>query len=295
MHVEPLPFPLPHREGLGEKLTAALPGSLQRAAKNLFDAVLGERQNVEVCEPLVRLDLGSEAPPTLTAGILSDFHYDPLCEGDFIQRCVELVNHRRPDVLFLLGDFASTQSEPIKELAAILQNLHAPFGCYAVLGNHDFMAGAAAVQGHLETAGIQVLRNRAANIEIAGGLLPVVGLECATYGYPDLSLLADHREPPAHLVLCHEPDVFAYTSPLPKTGLQLSGHTHGGQVHLPVLGPPILPRLGTTFTRGHYRLEKAQLYVSRGIGTGHIHIRVGARPEVTILRIENVSRPEPGC
>jgi hypothetical protein len=289
--LENLPYPLPFRRGFGSVLVSVIPPSLQVALRQTTDRFFGERHKIEVTFPTLRVPLGPFAPKQVRVGLLGDFHYDPLREAQFVARCIELTNRLEPDVIFLLGDYASEATAFISELAAELANLKPSHGCFAILGNHDHLAGHAEVHQALQENGLLVLRNEAVHVPFENGArLAVAGFDSATYRCPDFGCLDRFAPEERAIILCHEPDVFVHASEHLKTALQLSGHTHGGQVWLPGLGSPLLPRLGKRYIRGHYNRNAAQLYVNRGIGTGHLHVRFGARPEITLLTLINSSR-----
>ncbi|MEM0968011.1 MAG: metallophosphoesterase [Verrucomicrobiota bacterium] len=272
-------------------MTRILPWSLQEAIRITADKLHGER-----CFPLVEQvscelpGWSSEAP--LRIAILADIHYDPLHEADFVAKVVRRTLAESPDLILLLGDFHSESISRLDELSGILGSLQAPLGCLAVLGNHDYVAGADAIVATLTEQGIHLLRNERRDIlPPSGSPLPIIGFESATHRAPMFQLLdAPDLSPGSVLLLAHEPDVFDYSLRHPSLGLQLSGHSHGGQVRVPGLGFPLLPRLGKQYFRGGYARKRedgpaAQLYVNRGIGTGHLHVRYQAPPEITILEL----------
>ncbi len=251
-----------------------------------------ERRWIEVTRPKLDVKLGAEAPERLRVALLADFHFDPLCEADYARDYVRLTNLAKPDLVLLLGDFVSDRVARVGELTRELGKLTAP--TFAILGNHDFWHGAGFVQKNLEDAGISVLRNRIASVPAAGGRVTLAGLESCWGGKPQPERIRPNAG--ERLLLAqHEPD---FIDRLPRdirknVALQVSGHTHGGQICAPF--GIVLSRAswGWHYTRGHYDLgEDTHVYVNRGIGTLKIHARFACRPEITVMELRNLDRPE---
>jgi len=287
MNPESLPFPLPDGVSLSERISALVPRQVERGVSKAFDRWTGERHRVEVERHTLEVDLGEETPDSLRVGLMSDFHYDPLCEDEFVGRCVELANQEEPDLVLLLGDFLSYETAGMAELGGILAGLRPRSGTFAIVGNHDHKAGVGVVEQVLTDRGIGVLRNRLERVPVGRGWVFLAGVESAVRSCPDFTILDEVPESSAALILAHEPDVFRYACRHRATALQVSGHTHGGQIRISGMRPPLLPALGRRYVGGLHSSGVAQLYVSRGLGTSHIHVRVGAPPEITFLELRN--------
>ncbi len=254
---------------------------------------LVERHWTEVTKRRFGIDLGVDGPRRLRIAVLTDFHYDPLLEGEFFERVVAETNAEQPDLILLLGDFVSDAPEPAAELLSILAKLQAPLGVRAVLGNHDCWASTSRVARELERQGIDLLQNRRVTVAAGDGELILAGLESAWGGKPNPSFLQRLPAGKRVLMLHHEPD---YIDTLPqelrdKVAFQVSGHTHGGQICAP--GGIVIETVsyGHKYRRGHYHVSpRTQLYVSRGIGTAGIHARLFCRPEIAILELTNTAR-----
>jgi predicted MPP superfamily phosphohydrolase len=233
---------------------------------------------------------------------LSDIHLDEYTEPFFLREVIRKVNHLKPDIVFLTGDYISIG--PRSSKFAIRASWHCAqilgdgLQCrqrYAVLGNHDFAAGPQDVSEALSSHGIQMLNDRALPLERNGARIWLAGTLDAINNAPNLerAIPASIRNQPGEpvVLLCHEPD---YADTLLKTSagravsLMLSGHTHGGQVHLPFAGPFTLPYMGRKYVRGWYRLEHMQLYVNRGIGTVGIPFRFNCPPEITEFTLRKI-------
>ena len=255
--------------------------------------LLLERHWTEVTTSRLTPDLGPGGPRRLRLAVLTDFHYDPLCEGEFMEKIVAETNAAKPDLVLLLGDFVSENVGPASELISILAKLKAPLGVRAVLGNHDNWHGPRQVAAELNRNGIELLLNEVTRIRTADGQLTLAGLDSAWGGRPDQKVLATLKADERALMAHHEPDYIDQLQPQwrDKIGLQVSGHTHGGQICAP--GGVVLqrPSWGLNYSRGLYRISpKTELYVSRGIGTVAIHARLFCRPEIAILELTNSAR-----
>ncbi len=224
----------------------------------------------------------------LRIGFLTDIHHDPGRPLTLLRRGVALINAAAPDIIVLGGDYVVGRGRDFAPCAALLGRLRAPLGVYAVLGNHDHWAGADAVAAQLTAAGVTVLRNASRRIAGPGDApLWILGLDTSVRERADPdATLAGVPEGEFRLLLAHEPDVADTLGARGfRADLQLSGHTHGGQVVLPLAGPLILPILGRRYLRGLYRTPVGALYVSRGLGGVPPFLRLNAPPEVTLLTL----------
>lgn len=228
-----------------------------------------------------------------TIAFLSDFHYDPIFSIHPIRSAVETVNRLRPDLVALGGDFvtspvignASRAAKASEPCAEVLGRLQAPYGVWGVMGNHDADSDPRRVTAALRAVGIGVLTNQAIPIERNGGRFWLAGVGDVLYKGADLqaalhSVAADE----ATVLLAHEPDYADYVARY-SVDLQLSGHSHGGQVRLPLVRPFFLPPLARKYYMGLYRIRDLTLYTNRGLGTIRIPVRLNAPPEVTLIAI----------
>ena len=242
--------------------------------------------------PLTRLP---EAFDGLTIAQLSDFHYDHFSAVP-IRKAVETVQSLKPDLIALTGDFVTV---PVLErptslrraastaapCAQILQGLQAPMGKFAILGNHDGEAGGVRIARMLSDHGVPVLRNKAVPLERGIDRLWVVGIDDVLRGEPDLgAAIGKIPANEATILLAHEPD-FADEASLRPIDLQLSGHSHGGQVWIPGIGAPWLPPLSRKYPRGLYQVGNLTLYTNIGIGTIRAPVRINCPPEITLITL----------
>ncbi len=229
---------------------------------------------------------------------LSDLHYGPYTGEREIGAAVRQANALEPHLVALTGDFVTSplldrvtgSRSPLPNArlcARVLSDLRAPNGVAACLGNHDANLDADAVAAALVSVGIVVLRNSNVVIEHQGGRLWVAGIEDALYGVPDLPKATDGIAPGGPtILLAHEPD-FADAAASWPIALQLSGHSHGGQIRVPLLGSPYLPPLAQKYPYGTYRVGNLTLHTSRGIGTIMLPMRFDAPPEVTLITLHS--------
>jgi predicted MPP superfamily phosphohydrolase len=221
-----------------------------------------------------------------------------------IRYVVEQANKQNADLIVLLGDYVSQQFRnrgqlkmPMETVADNLRGLRANLGVYAVLGNHDGEFGDAKITSELERVGITVLENEIKIIEKNGQKFRLLGLKDHLKLDSWINFDSDLRKVVAaspqtgdFIVLEHSPDileVLSYTKTLGKDfKLMLAGHTHGGQVWLPVLGTPIVPSsYGQKYSYGHKRENGMDIFVTTGIGTSILPIRFMMPPEIAVLTI----------
>jgi uncharacterized protein len=235
-----------------------------------------------------------------TIAQLSDFHYNRLSAVP-IRAAIEIVNNLHPDLVVLTGDFvtvpifhrrfhtakrAASAAEPC---ASLLAQLHPRLGIVSILGNHDVDSDAPRIIETLQSHGIPVLRNRSIPLEQGGSRVWLCGLDSVWEGHPDMHL-ALHGVPSDELVvlLVHEPD-FADKAAHYPVDLQLSGHSHGGQIWLPGIGAPWLPLFARKYPRGLHRIGPLTLYTNMGLGTIRLPIRLNCPPEVTLFTLRSAN------
>ncbi len=216
---------------------------------------------------------------------LSDLHKSAIVPRWWLERAVRSAIEVRPDLIALGGDFVHDDVRYAPGLAELLAPLAAPDGVVAVLGNHDHYIGPGHVRDALRAAGIvellnvpKILRRGDAELAVAG----VGDLQCEV-----IDFVAAVGSVPPHvprIVLSHDPDVFAYWPAEHRLDLMISGHTHGGQAYLPILGPPFVPsQFGLRYLKGLFREGERQLYVSRGVGASGVPFRWGCPAELTVI------------
>ncbi|MBS2025437.1 MAG: metallophosphoesterase [Deltaproteobacteria bacterium] len=229
---------------------------------------------------------------------LSDLHSGRHISRRRLQRIAQRAARLSPDVVVVTGDIVHNAPQFAQQAAEAIASIPAHLGHFACLGNHDFWAGADRVEAALQKAGVQVLRNRGVLLGPKDGdKLWLCGVDDVWSDRFDLEAALRGRPANAPVVLLsHQPNTWPLAQ---KAGieLQLSGHTHGGQVALLWLHRSLsLARFITPFVAGLYRAGQSFLYVNRGAGSVVPMVRLGARPEVTELTLvdagENADAPD---
>ncbi len=236
---------------------------------------------------------------------LSDFHYDDYFSVVPLRRAIDIVNAQRPDLVVLTGDFVTSRgmgshlvdvqgvkaaAKMIEPCARLLARMRATCGVMAVLGNHDIECDTTHIIEVLEYSSISVLRNRSVAFERDGKRLWLCGVDDFLRGKPRLELaLKGIPAEEAVVLLAHEPDPADYVAHYP-VDLQLAGHSHGGQIVIPLVGAPFLPPLARKYPRGLRQIGKLTLYTNVGIGTIDVPMRLGCPPEVTLITLRKAHR-----
>jgi uncharacterized protein len=232
----------------------------------------------------------------LRVAVVADIHAGaPWIDDAKVRRVVAEVNQAHPDLVVLLGDFVTrgvVGGHPVapERTAEALAGLHTPLGVIAILGNHDWWYDGTRVRRALEDSGIRVLENAALRLEWKGAPVWLLGLADLWTRKPDVvGPLRDIPEDEPIIVLTHNPDVFPRVPP--RVALTLAGHTHGGQVVLPVFGRLLVPsRFGQRYAIGLVEEGGRRLFVTPGIGTSIVPVRFGVPPEISLLTLARAER-----
>jgi len=258
------------------------------AAGAMYAGWIEPRRLVTVRDTL-QLPRWPHALDGLRIGLLSDLHGGaPHAGPAAIARAVECLNDEAPDAILLLGDYIDAHPvwggriEP-PVIARELAGLRAPLGTFAVLGNHDWKQTGDRMWQALQDARITVLENRA----VPAGDVHIAGLADLRMRRPDLpGTLAQVPNDAPVILLAHDPDVFPFVPD--RVALTVSGHTHGGQVAIPLLRRAAIPSYyGERYARGHVVEDDRHLYISSGLGTSGLPIRLLAPPEIVILELRS--------
>jgi predicted MPP superfamily phosphohydrolase len=257
-----------------------------------WSKLLGVRYRQRVASVEVPLPRWPAALDRFSICQLTDLHRGAWISEAYIRRAVKLALDFAPQLVVLTGDYVSN-ARYAESCAAALRELKAPLGIYAVLGNHDYWSkDAPRVQRALERAGVVFLTNRAVEIDHQGARFWLAGVDDVLAGQPDLEQALNGipaGEPV--ILLCHEPDFAPYAAER-QVSLQISGHSHAGQVSIPGM-KPVLPRLGRLYPVGLMKVEESEtlVYVSGGIGVIFPPIRFRCPPEISHLQLRK-ARPE---
>jgi uncharacterized protein len=223
---------------------------------------------------------------------ISDIHADGWMTPGRVLSLVNLVNAEAPDLVAITGDFATYSRfrsliRHASRLVAPLRRLQATDGVVAVLGNHDHKTDARTVRRVLAASGVIELHNAVLTLLRGGESLYLCGVDDLKEGAPRLDrALEGLSEEGAAVLLAHEPDFADESAATGRFDLQLSGHSHGGQVGMPLLRYPFLPKLSRKYPTGLYRVGDMSLYTNRGLGA-HPRFRFNCRPEITVFTLRS--------
>jgi len=231
---------------------------------------------------------------------LSDIHLDDYTEPFLLRDAVKQINRMNPDAVFLTGDFVTHGLVPKRfelgtawQCANLLNQIQCP-NRYGVLGNHDVVVGSQEVTKALTANSITMLVNEYVPIERGGARFWLAGLDDPVAGLPnpEKTIPESIRNIPDEpiVLLSHAPDYADDLLKLPSgkaVSLMLAGHSHGGQIRLPWIGPLNLPEMGRKYVEGWFRLQNLQLYVNRGLGTVVVPFRFDCPPEITLLTLRS--------
>jgi uncharacterized protein len=221
---------------------------------------------------------------------ISDLHLGFFINADQVVKLAEQVNALNADVIVMTGDFVAGHKVVVAEqIEPALKPFVARDGVYAILGNHDHWLNAQAVSQGIRAAGVSLLLNQHVRIQRGDESLYLAGVDDIWEKQHDLhAALRDIPEAACTILLAHEPDYADEVAADGRVALQLSGHSHGGQVRFPLRGAVALPHLGRKYDIGAYTIGDLQLYVNRGIGMTAVPLRFGCPPEITHITLHPV-------
>ncbi|MGL5677833.1 MAG: metallophosphoesterase [Cellulosilyticaceae bacterium] len=242
-------------------------------------------KHVSIVSPSVKEDLEGYKIVQFTDTQLGDFY-----TIEDLEKAVKRINSLEADVVVFTGDLIDHMKSyegDWTQISSLLGAIQAKDGKFAVYGNHDQGGGAHKTYPKImEKAGFNILKNEVYPLKIGDEVIQFIGLDDWLLGFPELeNTLSGIRSDAFNVLLLHEPDVVELVAPYP-VDLQLSGHTHGGQVRLPFCDPPITPPLGHKYTHGIYKInERLQLYVNTGLGNTRVPYRLMNIPEITLFTL----------
>jgi predicted MPP superfamily phosphohydrolase len=227
----------------------------------------------------------------LTVAHLSDIHIRRY--GSREQRTLRLLAEAKPALIVVTGDFTRANTDPdlLRRFNEGLRDLAAPLGVWGVLGNHDHWHSPApderAVRLFFADAGLRLLINQGGHLERGVDRLSLLGVDDPFTGLARLeTALRDRLENSFTVLLAHSPEIFPRAD-LAHVDLVLAGHTHGGQLRFPFIGPLWLPRGSEPYESGWFNGRSAKMYVTRGIGTSVLPFRFLCRPELSLITLRS--------
>lgn len=224
----------------------------------------------------------------LRVGVLADFHFRLDKDEALIEKVVARVNAENLDLLALAGDYVTHSGEVLAPLLKILERVQTRHGVFAVMGNHDgWHPGREFMRRSFEKAGIPFLINRNSQLRIKGDPLAVAGTDFVWLGKPDPAATLKGIAPGTPvLALVHEPDYFDAMTAQRDILLQVSGHTHGGQCRVPLVGyAPAKVDFGRKYIKGSFTRGNSNLFVTSGVGTVGLRVRFACPPELAVLTL----------
>jgi len=287
-----LTFPVPDQGNLGDRLSRWVVrwrrgGIEQYSADDAQGSSVPwrSRERFAVTNERIWLDTLPDAFSGLRVVQISDIHHGLYFPQEWLAEAVRQVNRLNPDIVALTGDYITYSRANIEPAAEILGHLRARYGVFAVLGNHDFRVNADAITQALRRRRIEVLRNRHVALGFGTAALYLAGVDDYGYGADVRRAVRGIPRDATTVLLAHNPRIISLAS-RHGVSLVLSGHTHGGQVNVPLLGTVY----GRSPERLRYkigwdRLGTTQIYVSRGIGTIVLPWRLRCPAEISHLEL----------
>jgi predicted MPP superfamily phosphohydrolase len=284
---------LPHSPSRRRFIQTATAAAMASPVAAVAFGGLIERTRFEVREvdfPVAGLHPDFEG---FTIAQLSDLHVSPYFSVRDAARAVDMANELRPRLHLITGDLISDRGDPLDATIAELARLRSDLGTLGCLGNHEIYAQCEDyAEAQCRRAGIDLLRMRARRIRQGAGELNFAGVDYQPFRMRNQYLTGADKLIVAgtpNILLSHNPDVFPVAA---RQGYQavVSGHTHGGQVTVEILRQTLnVVRFATRYVAGLYRLPGAACYVTSGLGTIGMPVRLGAPPEITLLRLRRAS------
>ena len=243
--------------------------------------------DIEVTQHEIFIDDLPESADGYRIAFLTDTHVASFMRRDFYARILERVRQFDPHLVLLGGDFVTWRRHIALMAEVLLTDLKARDGVFAVLGNHDYWAGAPEVLAAMEARGVQFLTNRSVKVP-----LQILGIDEMYRGTPDIDKAFAEVDPNAPCIgISHHPDIIDLLG-THRLDLLLCGHTHGGQIRFPFFGAVVVPsRHEGEYAAGFHRVRNALMYVSRGIGSVP-PLRILCRPEVATFILRRGHRTE---
>lgn len=226
---------------------------------------------------------------------ISDLHFGSFSSASAFQKLCDIINFQlSPDMIFITGDFVNYCSEEMEPYLKLLASLQVRYKKFAILGNHDIAVGGEEIEKLLTAANINVLRNSAFNMNTSAGIIQIVGVDFSldeNTNRKNLALAFDgiNEELPCFF-LCHNPELWdKFIASKYPADITFAGHTHGGQVTVPLTQQQIFPWekvFNTDKIHGLYKQNYQYLYVNSGFGTTTLNVRIGTMPEVAIFDVK---------
>lgn len=224
---------------------------------------------------------------------ISDIHMGGWMNAERLTYVVELITEQSPDILLLTGDFLTghgfngSSQQQLQDIINVVSPMAKTIPTFGILGNHDYWTDHRAVREMLVSCGVQELSNSVFTLSRGSQTLHICGVDDVWEGHARLDEVTGRlKDDSAAILLAHEPDFADVSAETNRFDLQVSGHSHGGQIVLPFIGPPILPHLGQKYPSGLYRVGNMLQYTNRGVGMARLPVRINCPPEITMFHLE---------
>jgi predicted MPP superfamily phosphohydrolase len=279
---------------LGHRYSSALQKKIQLARADYYERHGDLRFNARDFEVVPIAVPMPHLPPAFDSYRIvhiSDLHLGQWLTGERLKGVVDLINKQDPDLVAITGDFVSYALSPVAEdLASSLEKLSPRDAAVAVLGNHDHWVGAEEIREILRRSNIIELKNDVFTLTKEDANLHIAGLDDVIVDRHRLDQVMK-KLPPAGpaILLVHEPDFADVSAKTGRFSLQLSGHSHGGQLVIPHLGTPFRGYYFKKYPLGRYQVEEMVQYTNRGLGTNLFWSRINCPPEITVLSLRKAS------
>jgi len=228
---------------------------------------------------------------------ISDIHADDSMNQRKLAKIVKIINRQKPDAIAMTGDFSTLEPDAAttKLLEKGLAKLSAKEKTLAVMGNHDYFHNPQIVRGILKRDRILELKNSVYTVERGTDKLNFAGVDDYWGKQSRLDLVMQQLpQDGVAILLAHEPDFADVSSPKNRFALQISGHSHGGQVRIPFRKPLVLPLYGKKYPLGRYQVGSMIQYTNRGVGMVKPRFRFASRPEITVFTLRKRGLKELG-
>ncbi len=258
-----------------------------------LDALYIGPKKLKVRYETIESNLISEDLNGLTICVFSDLHYNNFVNKERAQKIIDKINEQNPDVVFFLGDLFDHPSVHVPgevcqgDLIQLLSSIHAPYGKFAVLGNHDLESPTATdiVKNVLYKGGFELKVNENFQIHLQKHSgIQIIALDSELLGEIDpVSAFEGSEENMYRIVLCHTPDTIDKLSDY-QFDYMMAGHSHGGQLYIPLIGAIYIPQYAYNYNHGKYVIDAKTLDITNGVGTTRKDIRLFADQEIVVYR-----------
>jgi uncharacterized protein len=274
-----------------KRIFSSVVGAFLASAIGYYYAKYIEPKMIRITKHTIQHRLIPKSFNSIKIAQFSDTHLGPFFSTEQLIDVVQKINEAKPDIVLFTGDLLDEPNKyPFPEtIPPILSQIHAPLGKFCIYGNHDHGGyGTEIYKNIMEQSGFTLLVNNFSILSRDEDNIAIAGLDDAMLGKPDFSHTFSTLSPETvfTILLVHEPDV-APQSAHHGAHIQLSGHSHGGQIQVPFMGPIITPPLGTIYYEGTHTIENLTLYVNRGLGTTRLPFRFLAIPEISVFTLKS--------